>query len=431
MSAYQRFIFKKYEFDVANKSLELYYNYDGILDFTESFHFDFDLYDYDPLVLDRACQLLFFMAGVSYYKAYLAPEIVVECGEINQRLADFLSKTYQKGLGEFFYVNKLDPRTEIKFPVNAKVLSTPQHNSSDELLIGIGGGKDSLVTTEALRDIPKVSTWSLGHRPQLTDLVERTGLPHLWVERQWDRSLLEHNSDKAYNGHIPISAIFACVGLVTAVLSGKSDVVVSNENSANEPTLNYQGVDINHQYSKSLEFEKDFQKVLRHVFNDSYRYYSFLRPLSEVRIAEIFANSYFDKYKDVFSSCNRAFTHNNDKMFWCGECSKCAFSFMALSPFVPRDKLEKLFNGKNLFNDPKLETIYDTLLGIAGPKPLDCVGDIKESREAMQLSQKIYTELSKYKFDIPESYHYRALSAHSMPDNLYQILLKLVDEQPE
>jgi len=431
MSIYQRFIFRSYEFNPSKKSLHLYYGYDGILDFTESYFFDFDFREYDPLVLDRACQLLFFMAGVSYYKAYLAPEIIVENGEINSELADFLSKTYQRGLGEFFYVNKIDPKTPINFPVNATNLSAPKHHASNELLIGVGGGKDSLVSIEALRTEPGVATWSLGHRAQLTPLVKRIGLPHLWVERQWDRSLLEHNTKDAYNGHVPISAIFGCVGLIVAVISGKSDIVVSNENSANEPTLQYQGVDVNHQYSKSLEFEKDFQGILKNIFDDDFRYYSFLRPLSEVHIAEIFAHSYFEKYKEVFSSCNRAFTHTSDHIFWCGECTKCAFTFVALSPFVSREKLENLFNGKNLLLDPKLDESYRKLLGIEGSKPLDCVGDIKESREAMHLSQLIYPELSKYNFDLPKTYNYRALSAHSMPKNLYWKLTKLVGEQHE
>ena len=53
---------------------------------------------YDSVTLDRACQALFFMAGVSYYKAYLAPEIVIRKGELDKAAANFFSKTYQKAL---------------------------------------------------------------------------------------------------------------------------------------------------------------------------------------------------------------------------------------------------------------------------------------------------------------------------------------------
>ena len=363
---------------------------------------------------------MFFVAGVSYFKAYLPPEIVVEAGEIDTQLAEFLNKTYQRGLGEFFYVNQLDPMTKISFPVNTES-TQPLSFEVNGLLIGIGGGKDSLVSVEALRDtVGDLSTWSLGHKKQLSPLVERVGLSHYWVERNWDKSLLDHNTGGALNGHVPISAILACAGVVTAILSGKHDVVVSNEASANEPTLQYKGVWVNHQYSKSEEFEKDFQSLLNHYFTNSIRYYSLLRPLSELKICELFAKSYFDKYNDVFSSCNRAFTHDSPGLFWDGKCSKCAFVFLALTPFVPRENLEKLFGGKNLLLDPELETTYKNLLGIEGDKPLECVGEIKESRSAMDLAKKQYQELQKYQYQIPSDYNYRAVAHHAIPPDIWR-----------
>jgi hypothetical protein len=421
MSQYKNFVFKEYEFDEEDKTLRLYYSYDGIVEFSETYTFDFEFTEYDGDILDRAIQTLFFIAGVSYYKAYLAPNIVIDEGQMNKSMADFYSKTYQKGLGEFFYVNKLDPNRLITFPVDQHISGLDKSNQNDSLLIGIGGGKDSLVSVELLRDSGfDITTWSLGHRSQLEPLIKEIGTTHLWVEREWDRSLLEHNAKEAYNGHIPISAIFAAVGTVVAILSGNGDVIVSNENSANEADLVYKGIKINHQYSKSLEFEKDYQDYLKDTINTT-RYYSYLRPFSEVYIASLFAKVGFKKYKGVFSSCNRAFTYNSDHMFWCGECAKCAFTFLALTPFIDRNELEEIW-GKNLLLDPKLDITYKKLLGIAADKPLDCVGEIKESREAMRLAQKIYPELNKYKFDIPKDYDYKSFSSHAMPENIYKQL---------
>lgn len=420
---YRQFIFEACVFDKAARTLALHYSFDFVVPFTETIHFDFDFTDYDPKSLDIACQILFLMAGVSYYKAYLAPEIVIKKGQLDAVGADFFAKTYQRGLGEFFYVNQLDPRTPIPFVANAGQIEQPSSTQKNEgLLIGIGGGKDSLVTVELLRNrLDNLATWSLDHRPQLTPLVEATGLPHLWLERQWDRSLLDHNAKGALNGHVPISAIWACVGAVAAILSGRRDIVVSNEQSANDPTLQYQGVDINHQYSKSEEFERDFQAYLKHTLGDQVRYYSFLRPLSEVRIAEIFAHVGFEKYKSTFSSCNRAFIHTSDRMTWCGQCPKCAFIFMALTPFLPRTEIEAIWHGKNLLLDPHLEPAYRKLLGIEGDKPLDCVGDVRESREAMHLAFNQYPELAaKYTFDLPADYDYRAMGGHAMPPEIYE-----------
>ena len=417
----KQFIFDSYNFDHTTKTLSLTYGFDDDIRFTETYTFDFDFSDnYSDVAFQRACESLFFMAGVSYYKAFLAREIVIKSGTMDHKSAHFYSKTYERGLGEFFYLNELDPRQQITFPFTHETIEPELIEDSEGLLIGIGGGKDSLVSVELLRDHEKVATWSVGHRSQLEPLIDTIGLPHYWVERSIDPLLIELNKQGALNGHIPISAILACVGAVIAVLTGHRDVVVSNENSANEPTLNYEGMAINHQYSKSLEYEKDFQEHLQLLFGDSLRYYSFLRPLSEVHIAEIFARVGFGKYKDVFSSCNRAFTQGNKEIFWCGECSKCAFVFLAFTPFISSGQLESLFHSKNLLRHAQLEPTYRNLLGIEGEKPLDCVGEIKESREAMRLAEKYYPELAqKYTFEIPEDYSYKHLSNHSMPEDIH------------
>jgi len=419
--SYQAFRFKSYVLDVGSKTLTLEYGFDDDLSFRETFRFDFNFASYDKDVLDRACQLLFFIAGVSYYKAYEVEKIVVEAGQIDQNLAHFLGKTYQRGLGEFFYVNKLDPNPSITFPTNSDQLVFVSAEGVDGLLIGLGGGKDSLVSVELLRDEPNVATWSLNHREQLQPLVDAVGLPHFWVEREWDQQILQLNRQDARNGHVPISAIFAATGNIVAVLSGHRYSVVSNESSASEPNLNYQGEAINHQYSKSFEFEQDWQAQLQRLFGDSLGYFSLLRPFTELRIAELFTQLGFEKYQGVFSSCNRAFRHGEHHLFWCGECPKCAFVFLVLTPFVEREGLEQLW-GKNLLLDPSLEATYRQLLGIEGDKPLDCVGEVKESRAAMRLAQEKYPELSKYEFDLPADYDFRAWSESSMPEKYLELL---------
>lgn len=418
------FFFDDYNFDATSRTLTLTYKIDEVYSFTETYIFDFMFSgDIDMLALDRAFQTLFFLAGVSYYKTLLPAKIIVNKGDIDRSAAEFYSKTYQKGLGEFFYVNQLNPTTPITFPItqtNIPALSASP--DSKGLLIGIGGGKDSLVSVELLKNTPIVATWSLNHRSQLTPLVEVIGTKHLWVERKIDPQLLTLKDDpEAYNGHIPISSVFAAVGTIAAILGGYQYSVVSNENSANEPTLLYKGIEINHQYSKSLEFEQGFQNHLQRNLGGSYGYFSFLRPLSELAIAELFGKIAFKKYQDFFSSCNRAYVHGSSHMSWCGKCSKCAFTFLLLTPFIDRPDIEKLW-GKNLLLEPALESTYKQLLGIEGDKPLDCVGEIKEGRAAMRLAQKQYPELTKYKFDLLESYNYRDLAPHSMPREYFELL---------
>jgi 7-cyano-7-deazaguanine synthase in queuosine biosynthesis len=427
MSKYQNFIFKNYEFNHISKKLRLYYSYDGILNFCETYTFDFEFDQYEDQALDRAIFSLFIMSGISYFKSYLAPNIVIEKGQLTEFEYSFFKNTYQKGLGEFFYVNSLDPKTEINFP-NKNFSNKSEINFQNKgILLGIGGGKDSLLSYEYIKDEHKdLVTWSLGHREQLEPLVKKMNSKHYFVERDWDRQILDINREDAYNGHVPISAIFGLVGVVLAVLLGIKDVVVSNEQSANEASLDYRGVSINHQFSKTTEFEKMLQTYIKNNFADSIQYYSFLRPLSEVYIAELFAKHYFDKYQTVFSSCNHAYTNQNHKIYWCGKCPKCAFIFLAFTPFIERNKLESLWS-KNLILDPNLDQLYRQILGIYGDKPLECVGEIKESRAAMKLAQQIYPELSRYQFNIPSNYYYRDLSTrYDMPVQMYELLKKQI-----
>lgn len=420
---YSSFLFKSYAFDPATQTAIFTYGFDDALTFTETYTFDFPYVLYDQVALDRGLQTLFFLAGISYYKMFPVQSIAVRMGDIDSAMAQFLSNTYQRGLGEYFYINNLDPKTPIVFPITTAPREPIMCNSKG-LLVAIGGGKDSLVSIDMLRthDLD-VATWSLGHKSQLEPLVDRIGLTHYYVERKLDPQISALNASGARNGHVPISAIFAATGTVIAILTGRQDVVMSNEQSANEATLEYRGVAINHQYSKSQQFETDYQALLSSLFGTSVRYYSLLRPYSELRIVELFAQRSLPTYKDVFSSCNRAFTQDSSHMYWCGSCPKCAFIFLALTPFVDRVVIEAVFHGKNVLLDPALETTYRQLLGIEGEKPLDCIGEIRESRAAMQLAKTMYPELSKYDFSIDPSYDFRATYPSEIPSDIKQYLV--------
>lgn len=425
---YASFIYEGYHFDEHSKELKLNYSFQNGPSFTESYKFDFEFAEYDQNALSYALEILNLIAGVSYFKAYLAEQLVVNQSKVDDILSSFLSSTYQKGLGEFLYINKLDPSTQFEFKVNSGEQPAILVNNKG-LLIGVGGGKDSLVAIEAVKKTGiEFATWSLGHKNQLQPLVKRIGSKHLWVSRNIDPQIIEiNNQQDSFNGHIPISAIFAAVGTVVAILAGYRDVVVSNEASADEPTLEYKGHKINHQYSKSSEFESGFQQLLKSRFGESIRYYSLLRPFSELYISEKFCRESFDKYRDVFSSCNKAFRQNSDKLFWDGTCPKCAFIFLAFSPFIERGKLESLFEGKNLLLDEKLSETYKNLLGIEGEKPLECVGEIKESRSAMDLAKQQYGELEKYSYDIPSNYDYRQKRSHQIPADIYEEVSSYLD----
>ena len=215
---------------------------------------------------------------------------------------------------------------------------------------------------------------------------------------------MELNRKGFLNGHTPFSAYLAFLTVLIGVIFDKKYIALSNERSSNEGNLKYLGKTINHQYSKSFDFEKKFRNYSKKYLAEDIEYFSFLRPLYEIQIAKLFSK-YFDKYGTVFLSCNEAYkTYSGKKKptkKWCGHCPKCLFVFAILYPFIKTKKLIKIF-GQNLFDKKELLNLMKELIGESRFKPFECVGTKKESLIAFYLSwekvkkEKSYPCLLKY-----------------------------------
>ncbi len=66
-------------------------------------------------------------------------------------------------------------------------------------------------------------------------------------------------------------------------------IVFSNEQSSNFGNLEFHGMNVNHQYSKSLEFENDFREYIERYMTSDIEYFSMMRPYYEVNIITQFA----------------------------------------------------------------------------------------------------------------------------------------------
>jgi hypothetical protein len=339
---------------------------------------------------DAALKLLHLIAGVSYYKAGVPPKIELADGPLDDATADLLDALYLHGLAEFAYRNGLDLRGRIAFPrgaetaVAAAVLELPKRT-----LVPIGGGKDSLVAVEAIKSIGGEATavW-VGNSALIAACAERTGLPTLNIQRELAPGLFEMNRLGAWNGHIPVTAVNSAILAVAAILYGYDSIAFANERSASAATLEYDGQQVNHQWSKGYAFEQLLGDWLHtHVAADL-DYCSLLRPYSELAITRAFAK--LTPYFDVFSSCNRNFKLLGPKPVdrWCGQCPKCHFVFLALAPFLPKPRLLSIF-GRNLLDDEAQAAGFDALLEYQDHKPFECVGEGAEARAAMYaLSQR-------------------------------------------
>lgn len=337
----------------------------------------------------QALRLLHLIAGVSYYKAAVPTDIRIEGYAIDEETATLLEDVYVHGLGEFAYRNGLDLHGKIRFPHDASAIAeAPALGLRTHALVAIGGGKDSLVSIEALRalGIEQTVSW-IGGSQLIRVCAERTGLPTLNIGRQIAPELFEYNRQGAWNGHIPVTAINSAILVLAAVLHGVDQVVFSNERSASYGSLIKDAFggetrEVNHQWSKGWAFERAFGDHVQARVAADLQYYSLLRPLSELAVARQFAKT--DRYDAHFSSCNRNFHLLGERPVnrWCGICPKCHFVFLALAPFMPKPRLVSIF-GRNLLDDASQVPGYDALLEYQDHKPFECVGEGRESRAAM------------------------------------------------
>jgi len=384
------FHFRDFQYDPLNSRATFRYSLDDRWQFQEELHFPDAT---RPLTreaqdaLHHALKHLHLMLGISYFKAAVPERIEIHTGALPKATADFFNKTYEKGLAEFAYTNALNIKGRIKFPYSdSEKLSPHPIKLSSCRIVPLGGGKDSLVSLELLRSSPgKLATFTMGDWSVIREITPLTAVPHFRVMRTVDPLLIELNSMGALNGHVPFSAILACLLPVCGILYGFDTAIMSQERSANVGSIVEDGSEVNHQYSKSFEFEQDFSAFVRKAILANFSYFSLLRPLSELHIAKLFSK--YQQYHPVFTSCNKAFRIRSRSVVkrWCADCPKCRFVYLILSPFLAKEQLTRIF-GNDMFADASQIQGYRELLGLSGHKPFECVGEIEESRYALRMA---------------------------------------------
>ena len=244
---------------------------------------------------------------ISYLKATCSPTLIVNARTLNKNEIEWYKKLYVNGLGEFFYRNNLISFMDFDTFLTIKCDNVDKTNFKlNEVLSGniipVGGGKDSVLSMEVLKNMDNLC-YIVNPRGASMGCATLAGYRNKTYTptRTLDKRLLDLNRRGFLNGHTPFSAILAFSSYASAILLGRKYIVVSNEASANE--ANVKGTNINHQYSKSIEFENDFREyVSKYICENGPIYFSLLRPLSEWQIVKAFIKNpkYFNVFKSIF-----------------------------------------------------------------------------------------------------------------------------------
>ncbi len=355
---------------------------------------------WDTPAAQAAARIVYLLAAVSYYKTAAPPVIDLGDTALTDLEKAFLREFYLSGLGEYAYRNGLDLsdltlRTDRTAPTPepSAPLSRPDEGRHMRPLIPFGGGIDSIVTVEGVRKRTQDIALFVVNRPgDRFTAIEKpaavSGLPVIRAGREIDPQLLRSAELGFRNGHVPVTGIISAIAVLAATLNGRDAVVMSNEWSASVPTLEHNGQQVNHQWSKSAAFEASFRELLK-ADQGLPDYFSALRDRTELWVGEKFAA--LTQYHGTFRSCNRAFHIDTKRRLdhWCGQCDKCCFIDLILAPFMSAQGLRSVFTagggGGEPLDNPELKPKFQTLLG-SGTKPFECVGEVNECRAAVVLA---------------------------------------------
>jgi len=417
---YPKFIYEDFKVEEINNELvcTFYFNIPGLVEFNPVMKFPINRNDYDKELVNYLVFHIGLIELVSYFKCTCSPNVEIKAGYIDQDQIDWFKKLYYYGLGEFMYVNNIDCKLEdlmsITCTSNRKFSFNTNYNGSGNML-AIGGGKDSIVSLNLLKGMDNLGVMINPKAPGI-DACNKAGINYYGITRILDRKIIDINNQGYLNGHTPFSSLVAFTTFLAAYLNNKKYIVLSNEGSANEPTV--LGTKINHQYSKTYEFECDFDSYTKKYFNIDIKYFSLLRPIKEIQIVYLFTK--FREYFDIFKSCNVG--SKSIPWKWCCNCPKCLFVYIMLEAFLSKEEVIDIF-GSNVLDNKDLEKEFIELIGESETKPFECIGTIEEVRYAMNkiiekddsylarlYKEKYYKEedidLSKFYYEnnVPEDY---------------------------
>ena len=425
---YPKFIYEDFKVEEIDNELvcTFYFNIPGLTTFTPVMKFPIERTDYDKELVNYLVFHIGLVELISYFKCTCSPNVEIKAGYIDIDQINWFKKLYYYGLGEFMYVNKINCSMDDLMNITCTSNRTFNFNtnySGNGNMIAIGGGKDSIVSLNILKGLDN-RCYMINPKKISIDACNKAGLNNYYgITRILDKKINELNNEGFLNGHTPFSSLVAFVSFLACYLNNRKYIVLSNEGSANEPTV--LGTKINHQYSKTYEFENDFNNYTKKYFNIDIKYFSLLRCLSEFQIGMLFST--YKEYHTIFKSCNVG--SKTEPWKWCCKCPKCLFVYIILSPFLSREELINIF-GNDLYDDKELLSTFIELAGYSETKPFECVGTYSEVRYAISLVINKYNELpyllkyykDNYPLELDKKLEKEFNNEHNIPDEFLNLV---------
>ena len=338
----------------------------------------------------RLIRALAVIEAFSYWKALCSPVIEVALPAPDAAELDWWQAFWPGAMGEFFYRNGIDYTDPgflvIKAAADPEPAGPAGAGSRDGRahegppLVMFSGGKDSLALTRVIRSRGAPADFFL-YNPAARQrgLAESLagGGRFVEVRREILPGLLQLNAAGHPNGHTPFSAYLAIAAMLAGYLRGSQFVVAGNSRSDDEPNVeSYLGRPVNHQWTKSYEFEAALSAYRDRWLPGAPAYSSPLRPLYELQIIASLSGDIDDYLRTA--SCNRVRGEG-----WCRSCAKCAWVFLATAALFGHDCAIRK-TGADMFADPRLAGVYAEMAGLAGSKPFECTGSEDEVRTAIR-----------------------------------------------
>lgn len=469
---YSHFIYSGYTVKEDNEKIDIVYDFQvpGLSEFHPTWSFPkkspYSREAGRSFENDARFKELVFSLGmvelVSYWKIACPPQVVVKCGELDSEQIKWWKSLYFNGLGEFYYTNGIEENEDDFMSIiidracdnsditgeraDSTEAGKPAGDTVTEVrgltgcLVPIGGGKDSALSLSILKEEKDTNyCYIINPRGATIETYKAAGYSEekvITAKRTLDKNMLALNKRGYLNGHTPFSAIVAFSATIAAYVNGIEYIVLSNESSANESTV--EGSYVNHQYSKSYKFEKDFHEYEKKYIGSGTYYFSLLRPMSEFQIAEYFSKC--TEYHNIFRSCNVG----SKEDIWCGHCPKCLFVWLILSPFLSQKRLAEIF-GRDMADDKEMELYFSQLIGMEKEKPFECVGSRDEINAAVTLTIRDfenginkgaklpylferYKEFGMYDrhLDDCEKYYTFYDEEHMIPDRYHKKLVEMI-----